>query len=236
MNLELLEQNLNIKITKQIQEKFDTFEQLFKIFNSHTNLISKNDQEKLFEKHIYDSLCINLFLDKYPQKEDAEILDIGTGGGFPTIPLSIIKPNYQIYPLDSISKKIGFIELVQKELRLENLHPICCRAEELPAENREYYDIAISRAVAPLNIILEYAIPFIKPNGYFIAYKSKNAQEEIRNADNALLLLNSAITDRIQYSLPTEIEHTRELIVIKKEKQTLQKYPRKSGQAKKFPL
>ena len=236
MNLELLEKELNIKITKQIQEKFDIFEQLFKIYNSHTNLISKNDEKNFFEKHIYDSLSLNKFLEKYNIKGTKKILDIGTGGGFPAIPLAIVYPEFDIYPVDSIAKKIGFIEMIQKELRLKNLHPECIRVEEFPKDKKEFFDIAVSRAVAPLNILLEYAVPFVKTEGYFIAYKAKNATTEIEQAKNALVILNSAITDRIEYALPTEISHKRELVAAKKTAATPAKYPRKSGQAKKFPL
>ena len=138
--LEIIKNNLEITISKQTNEKFESFAQLFKIYNSHTNLVSKNDEQNLFEKHIYDSLCFELFLQKYPHKENAKILDIGTGGGFPSIPLSIIHKEFEIYPLDSIAKKIGFIELVQKELRLDNLNPTCKRVEELPTNLKNSFD------------------------------------------------------------------------------------------------
>ena len=235
-NIEIIQKNINIEITKQINEKFETFSQLFKIYNSHTNLVSKNDEKNLFEKHIYDSLCFNLFLEKYPQKENVKILDIGTGGGFPSIPLSLVFKDFEIYPLDSIAKKIGFIELVQKELRLENLIPICKRVEELPKEMRESFDIITSRAVAPLNILLEYAIPYLKTNGFFVAFKSKSADDEIENAKNALSLLKAKVETRIPYKLPLSEEHFRELIIIKKLETTPTLYPRKSGLAKKNPL
>lgn len=236
MDINLLEEKLKIKITKQLQEKFDNFEQLFKIYNAHTNLISKNDEKNLFEKHIFDSLCLSLFFDKYKMQKDAKILDIGTGGGFPSVPLSIVYDDLQVYPLDSIAKKIGFIELIQKELRLENIHPMCKRAEELPDNMRESFDFVTSRAVAPLNMLLEYAVPYLKTGGYFIAFKSKTADEETNAARNALEILNSKLIDRIKYELPHEETFTREFIIIKKVKPTSLKYPRKSGQAKKNPL
>lgn len=235
-NIEKLSKNLNITITKQINEKFENFSQLFKIYNSHTNLISKNDEKHLFEKHIYDSLALNLFLEKYKQKKDATILDIGTGGGFPSIPLAICYEELRITPLDSIAKKIGFIEFIQKELRLENLSPICKRVEELPQYNKENFDIVTSRAVASLNTLLEYTIPYLKVGGYFVAYKSKNVDDEINKAQNAFEKLNAEIIDRIEYKLPLEDEHYRELLIIKKKSPTPKIYPRKSGQAKKNPL
>lgn len=236
MNTDLIEKKLNINLTKQSKENFDNFIQLFKIYNAHTNLISKNDEKNLFEKHIYDSLCLNLFLQKYPQKDDAKIFDIGTGGGFPSLPLAITYKSFQIYPIDSIAKKIGFIELVQKELRLENIHPMCKRVEDLPNEYKGSFEIVTSRAVASLNMLLEYAIPFVKTGGYFVAYKAKCADEEIKQAQNALSVLNARIVERIKYDLPHEEDFTRELLVIKKEKATPKQYPRKAGQAKKSPL
>lgn len=235
-NIETLEKKLNITISKQTNEKFESFSQLFKIYNSHTNLISKNDEKNLFEKHIYDSLALNLFLKKYNQKQNAKILDIGTGGGFPSIPLAICCEDLKITPLDSIAKKIGFIELVQKELRLENLNPICKRVEELATNYKESFDIVTSRAVASLNTLLEYTIPYVKVGGYFVAYKSKNADEEIANAQNAFEKLNAKIIDRIEYKLPLDEDHFRELLVIQKTSSTPKTYPRKSGQAKKNPL
>lgn len=234
--LEIIEQKLGLQISKLTNEKYEIFTQLFKIYNSHTNLISKKDESNLFEKHIYDSLCFNLFLKKYPQPENSKILDIGTGGGFPSLPLSIAFNELQIYPLDSIAKKIGFIELVQKELRLENINPTCKRVEELPSNLKNSFDIVTSRAVAPLNILLEYSIPFLKTNGYFVAFKSKNSDIEILNAQNAFEKLKAKVIDRIPYDLPLDDEHSRELIIIKKLETTPAIYPRKSGVAKKNPL
>lgn len=236
MQIELIENNLDIKLTKTQKEQFLNFESLFKIYNSHTNLVSKNDEKNLFEKHIYDSLCLNIFFKKYKIEGAQKILDIGTGGGFPAIPLAIAFKEFQIYPVDSIAKKIGFIELIEKELRLENIHPLCKRAEEMDNEFKESFNIITSRAVAPLNILLEYAIPFLKAGGYFIAYKSKGAKEEIDGAKNALSTLNAEIIEEIEYKLPGHEEFMRELVVIKKTKKTPKEYPRKSGLAKKSPL
>ena len=233
---ETLENDFDISISKTNEQQIDTFEQLFKIYNNHTNLISKNGEIHLFEKHIYDSLSFLLFKNRYITSENTKLLDIGTGGGFPSIPIAITCENIDIYPIDSIAKKIGFIELIQKELRLQNLHPICKRVEDLELKQKASFDIVTSRAVAPLNTLLEYAIPFLKQNGYFIAYKSKNADEEIQNAQNALSVLKAEIIDRIEYKLPKLEEYTRELIVIKKIGKTPSMYPRKSGQAKKNPI
>ena len=234
--LELIEKLTGNKLTKLAHQQLNDFIQIFKIYNAHTNLVSKNDEKNLFEKHIYDSLNLCLFLQKYNIGPNAKILDIGTGGGFPSIPISILYPDIQVYPLDSIAKKIGFVELVQKELRLDNLHPICKRAEEISDDYREYFDVVTSRAVASLNILLEYTVPYVKINGYFVAFKSKGADEELAYAQNALSLLKCKTAERIQYNLPSLEMYTRELIVIEKLESTSRIYPRKSGQAKKNPL
>ena len=237
--IELLKNSLNINITKLFEERMTTFGQLFKIYNSHTNLISKKDAEHLFSKHIYDSLALNLFFEKYKIKETASLMDIGTGGGFPAIPLSIAFPEMEIYPIDSIAKKIGFIELVQKELRLNNLHPLCKRVEELDSKMKSTFDIVTSRAVAPLRTLLEYAVPYLKIGGFFAAYKSINADNELLEAQNALKVLNAELAARISYKLPQDCEaeeYSRELLIIKKTTKTPFIYPRKSGQAKKNPL
>lgn len=231
-----IEELTGIQLTKTMQEQLRDFVNLFKIYNSHTNLMSKKDEENLFEKHIYDSLSLSLFINKYNIKESIKLLDVGTGGGFPSIPLCILYPKIQIYPLDSIAKKIGFIELVQKELRLENLHPVCKRAEELPCDYKNAFDIVTSRAVSALNILLEYTIPFVKKNSYMIAFKSKNTDEELQAAKNAMKILKCYTADRIKYDLPCKEEYDRELVVIKKSENTPDIYPRQSGLAKKKPL
>lgn len=232
----LIEQLIGEELPKLTQERLQNFEQLFKIYNSHTNLVSKNDEKVLFEKHIYDSLCLALFFKKFNINTSAKILDVGTGGGFPSLPLAIVFPQLQIYPLDSIAKKIGFIEFVQKELRLDNIHAICKRAEELPHEKKGCFDVVTSRAVASLNTLLEYTVPFASLNGFVVAFKSKNVDEELQNAQNAISVLKCQTADHIKYSLPFIEEHKRELVVFRKTGKTPFIYPRKSGQAKKSPL
>ena len=233
----ILKEKLKLNCTKQIQTKLKCFSEIFKIYNSHTNLISKNDEKFLFEKHIYDSLAFNLFIEKYGfENKHLKLLDIGAGGGFPSIPIAIFYKNISVYPLDSIAKKVGFIELAQKELMLENLFPICERVENLSPDNKGNFDIIVSRAVAPLNIIMEYALPYVKNGGFFIAYKAKNSSSEIEQANNALKILKSEIIDKINYELPLDENFVRELIVIKKHETVSSVYPRKASQIKRNPL
>lgn len=234
MQFELLEE-LGLKVTKTAQTRLNDFIKIFKAYNSHTNLVSKNDEEQLFEKHIYDSLAINLFLKKH-KIEKFKLLDIGTGGGFPSVPLAVFYDKSDILAIDSIAKKIGFVEIAQKELILQHLCPAHRRVEELKSSDKESFDIVTSRAVAKLNTLLEYSVPYLKIGGYFVAYKSQDSDKEIEDAQNALKVLNAKVVDKIDYQLPTEEQHNRRLIIIQKTGKSPSQYPRKSGVAKKNPL
>lgn len=188
--------------------------QTFLELNSKINLVSKNDEKVLWEKHIFDSLAIKFFLEKYftLYPSPFTLLDIGTGGGFPAIPIAITYPEIEVYALDSIRKKINAIETIKSELDIKNLHTICSRAENI----KEKYDLITSRAVAPLKIITEYAIPLLKEHGYFIAYKSLRTSEEIKDAKQTLKNFHAEVIDIISYELPLQENHTRNLVVIKK--------------------
>lgn len=187
------------------------FEQYSKLFieeNHKVNLISKNDEKFLWEKHIYDSLSLGIFFNQYgiPQT----LLDIGTGGGFPSIPLAIKYPQIKIYAIDSIGKKIRAVESLKKSLELKNLTPVCDRVENL----NEQFDVVTSRAVASLDKICAYALPKTKKNGYFVAFKSKKTQEEIESAQKILKKYNAKIIDIIEYQLPLKEQTERNLIII----------------------
>ena len=178
--------------------------------NSKLNLISKNDEKFLWEKHIFDSLAIEEFFTKFPNAKRETLLDIGTGGGFPAIPIAITYPEIKVYALDSIRKKINAIAQLKEELNIQNLFPICERAENLTQK----FNLITSRAVAPLKTITEYAMPLLEKNGYFIAYKSIKTQEEISDAQKILKKYNAKVIEIIQYDLPLEENHTRNLIII----------------------
>ena len=234
MTTELLQQ-LGLSVTKTAQTRLDDFLMVFKSYNAHTNLVSRHDEEFFFEKHIYDSLAINLFFRKYGI-EKFSMLDIGTGGGFPAIPVGIFYDSCPILAIDSVSKKIGFVELAQKLLQLEHLTPASKRVEDLRPSDKESFDIVTSRAVAGLNVLLEYAIPYLKIGGYFVAYKSQTADEEIQKSQCALKVLNAEVVDIIEYSLPNFEDYTRKLVIVQKKGKTPNFYPRKPGNAKKNPL
>ena len=188
------------------------FEDYIKVFleqNSKLNLISKNDEKFLWEKHIFDSLAISKVFEKFPKGKT--MLDIGTGGGFPSVPAAIVYPEIEVFALDSIRKKINSIENMKAALKLQNLHTICERAENLDRK----FDIITSRAVAPLKIISSYAAPLLEKSGYFIAFKSRRADEEIHEAQPVLKKFKLEIADIIEYELPLTENYIRNLIVIK---------------------
>ena len=184
----------------------------------------------------FDSLTFNLFHEKYIKKTPVKLLDIGTGGGFPSLPISLVYKNINVTALDSINKKINFIKAVKEDFNISNINPICSRVEDLPLSSKSSFDIITSRAMAELRVILEYAIPYLKVGGYFVAYKSIKTQEEIENAKNALKTLNSKVVEIIEYTLPIQEENKRYLVIIKKEKEVASSYPRKNGLVKKKPL
>lgn len=229
-------ENIGISFNSEQIKLFDKYIKSFKNYNECVNLISTNDVNFLYEKHIYDSLSLNLFFIKHQINDSIKLLDIGTGGGFPSVPLALTYNKFNVYALDSIQKKLRFIDNLKNALKLTNLNTICSRVEELDDKYRNSFDIVTTRAMAELRVILEYAIPFVKVGGYFIAYKSLKASEEIENAQNAIKQLNVKLIDKIEYSLPIDNDNTRVLLIFKKEKNTNSLYPRKNGVIKKNPL
>lgn len=192
------------------------FAEYIKIFleqNNKLNLISKNDEKFLWEKHIFDSLSLSKFFEKYSIiPENKTLLDFGTGGGFPSVPLAIKYPKLQVTALDSIRKKINAVTEIKNQLGLTNLTPICERVENIHPK----FDFVTSRAVAAMEKLIPYAIPRLKNDGYFITYKSVKVQEELEKADNILKKYKAKVIDIITYDLPLSENHTRNLVVIQK--------------------
>jgi len=198
--------------------KFDIdFSRYIDIFleqNSVLNLISKNEEKFLYEKHIYDSLAFNIFADKY-NKKTGTLLDIGTGGGFPAVPISMAYPKIQVTALDSIRKKINAIINIKNELNITNLEPLCERAENLVGQK---FDIITSRAVATISVLVKYVAPLLERDGYFIAYKSKRADCELEEARTILTKYNLKLIDSLEYLLPLDDVYERKLLIFQKQK------------------
>lgn len=195
-----------------INADFEKFKKVFLEENSKHNLISKNDEKFLWEKHIYDSLGIKLFFEKYGIKK-ADILDIGCGGGFPCVPIAIEYPEIFVTGLDSIRKKINSVSEIKNAIGIDNLTLLCQRVETLQDKK---FDIVVSRAVADMSKISAYALPLVRKGGYFIAYKSKKALEELEQAETVIKKLNGKVVDIIEYTLPLEEVYERNLICIRK--------------------
>ena len=208
-NLERYKVNMN---RFEITADFTEYKKAFLEENAKLNLISKNDEKVLFEKHIYDSLAIKLFLDKYNIKHNT-LLDIGCGGGFPCVPIAIEYPNLNVVGIDSIRKKINSINVIAERLNLKNLTTICDRVENI---KKQKFGVITSRAVADLAKITDYALPLLEKDGYFVAYKSKKALEELDGAKNILNKYKARVVDIINYTLPLDEIYERNLIIIKK--------------------
>ncbi len=205
-------EKLNIQLSKQKQELINKYFSLFLEKNSKINLISKNDEKFLFEKHIYDSLAINLFFKNVLTGKT--LLDIGTGGGFPAIPIALCYDDLNVFAVDSIRKKIRIIEEIKNELMLENLSPICDRVENIT----DKFDYVTSRAVGSLDLILKYASFSLKKDGYFIAYKSKKVLDEVNESKKMLKSLPLILVNIIKYELPLNESFERNLVIFKKVK------------------
>ena len=196
----------------EINSDFENYKQAFLEENSKHNLISKNDEKFLYEKHFYDSLGIKLFLEKNNIAK-AEVLDIGCGGGFPCVPMAMEFSELRITGIDSIRKKIASVQTIKEKLLLDNLELIADRVENLKEKK---FDIVVSRAVADMSKISEYALPLLKKGGYFVAYKSKKALEELEGAKQVLKKYKAEVLDIIPYTLPLDEDYERYLVCIKK--------------------
>ena len=195
------------------------------------NLTGITEEEEVYEKHFYDSLLFSL----NENMGNKKLIDVGSGAGFPGIPLAISYPTLRITLLEPLMKRGVFLSTVQQTLGLENVEVVCDRAEDYSKAHKEEFDIATARAVSKLNILLEISSQMIKVGGYFIALKGRIAQEEIDQAQNALKVLNFKIEKNKEDSLPSE-EDKRANIFIKKMGSTNLKYPRNYSQIKNRPL
>ena len=222
--------SIGIEISQKQAEQFYKYMELLLEWNEKMNLTAITEPEEVILKHFIDSLTIIPYL-----KEADTVLDIGTGAGFPGIPLKILEENKKFTLLDSLNKRIIFLQTVINELELKNIQAIHGRAEEFVSKERETYNIVTSRAVARLNVLLEYMLPFVKIGGRCICMKSFEIEEELKEAKKAIEILGGEIEKIDEITLPnTDIK--RKIVVIKKVKNTPSKYPRKAGTSAKEPI
>lgn len=230
-----LQQNaekINISIKEDKVIKFKKYMDLLLEWNKKINLTSITDEDDIILKHFIDSLTIEKYVD--PKQS---VIDIGTGAGFPGIPLKIMNDNVEVTLMDSLNKRINFLNEVIKKLDLKNITTIHSRAEDLAKDNnyRERYDVAVSRAVANLSTLSEYMLPFVKVGGKCICMKGSNIDEERKIAEKAINMLGGKIVNIENFKL-ANTDNERNIIIIEKIRKTDSKYPRKAGIPSKEPL
>lgn len=223
---------LGVRFSMEQTEQFFEYMELLIEWNEKINLTAIIEPEEIILKHFIDSITILKEIEK-----DSKLVDVGTGAGFPGIPLSIMEPSLKITLVDSLNKRLIFLEEVINKLNLKNVELVHARAEEF-GQNKQYrekFDIATSRAVANLSTLSEYLIPLVKINGKVLSMKASDAQEEINDAKKAIEILGGKIENVEEFNLP-QSDIGRTIITIRKEKQTPSKYPRKPGTPSKEPI
>ena len=223
---------LGVRFSMEQTEQFFEYMELLIEWNEKINLTAIIEPEEIILKHFIDSITILKEIEK-----DSKLVDVGTGAGFPGIPLSIMEPSLKITLVDSLNKRLIFLEEVINKLNLKNVELVHARAEEF-GQNKQYrekFDIATSRAVANLSTLSEYLIPLVKIDGKVLSMKASDAQEEINDAKKAIEILGGKIEKVEEFNLP-QSDIGRTIITIRKEKQTPSKYPRKPGTPSKEPI
>ena len=222
----------NIEINEEQIKSFEKYMNLLLEWNEKINLTAITQPDEVKLKHFVDSLTVLKYIN-----DDDKVIDIGTGAGFPGIPLKIMKGNTKITLLDSLNKRINFLNIVIETLILRNIQAIHGRAEEIARNKlyREKYDVTVSRAVANLSTLSEYMLPFVKVGGKCICMKGANVNEEIEKAKNAIKELGGEI-ERVDNFYLSDNDNERNIIIIRKVKETSSKYPRKAGMPSKEPL
>ena len=228
----LAEQNL--PLSDQQKKQFERYFELLVKWNEKINLTAITDKEEVYLKHFYDSIAP--ILQGLIPNETIKLLDIGAGAGFPSLPMKILYPQLDVTIIDSLNKRINFLQLLAQELDLDDVHFYHGRAEDLAQDKnfRAQYDFVTARAVARMQVLSELTIPYLKVGGKLLALKASNAPEELLEAKNALNLLFSKVEDNLSYALPNG--DPRYITVVEKKKETPNKYPRKAGMPNKRPL
>ena len=225
---------IDVKLDEKQIGQFMAYKDLLLEWNEKMNLTAITDEREIMLKHFADCLMLCPETDALGGKT---VIDVGTGAGFPGVPLKIARPELEVTLLDSLNKRITFLNEVVSGLGLENVKCLHLRAEDGGADKnlREKFDLCVSRAVADLSVLSEYCLPFVKVGGYFISMKGPDVSEETERAKKAVKILGGSIEEVKKTAIPgTDIVHS--LVIIKKAKPTPPKYPRKAGKAKKEPI
>lgn len=224
---------LNIYLSDKQIEIFKIYLDYILEYNKHTNLTAITEPKNIAIKHFLDSLILCKVIQP---KKDSSIIDIGSGAGFPGVPLKIVYPEINLTLLDSSQKRVNFLNNLMDKIGVK--YAVFHERAEVLAKDENYkdkFDYVVARAVAPLNILTEYCLPFLKINGIFVALKGPNVEQELINAENSIKLLNGKIQTVEKFELPNQ-NGTRNLILIKKTDKTSPKYPRASAKITKKPL
>ena len=223
---------LKIELSENKIKKFYNYMNLLIEWNQKINLTSITDPKEIILKHFIDSLTINKYI-----KENTKMIDVGTGAGFPGIPLKILRDDIEIILLDSLNKRIKFLDIVIEELKLNKISTIHSRAEDIGRDEkyREKFDYATSRAVANLSTLAEYLIPLVKIKGEVIAMKGAEIKEELETSKKSINVLGGKLNSVEEFCLP-ETNMKRSVIIIQKETKTPNKFPRKAGLPSKEPI
>ncbi len=228
--------SIGISLTERQMEQFFKYYEMLIETNKVMNLTAITELPDVVSKHFVDSLALVKAVGDLSQ-QDASVFDVGTGAGFPGIPLKIAFPDLKITLLDSLNKRVNFLQTVIEELGLEKISAVHGRAEDYGnnSEYREKYDYCVSRAVANLSTLSEYCLPFVKVGGKFISYKAGTIDEELDKAKGAIKLLGSKTQKVVKFSLE-EADAERSFVIIEKKEKMAKKYPRKAGLPSKEPL
>lgn len=224
----------NLKLNEKQLGQFDRYFELLVEWNEKMNLTAITEETEVYLKHFFDSVSPSFY---YDFNEVETICDIGAGAGFPSIPLKICYPHLKITIVDSLNKRISFLNELASELQLTDVNFVHSRAEDFGQQkaNREAFDVVIARAVARTNVLSEYCLPLCKINGHFIAMKGSLIDDELKEANQAIKILGGKVKEEITFTLPIE-KSDRSILIIDKLKKTPKKYPRKAGTPQKSPL
>lgn len=223
---------LNISLNEEQLDKFEKYYSRLVEVNEYMNLTAITEKNEVYNKHFLDSLSIVKALDI---TKSFTLCDVGSGAGFPSIPLAIACPNANVTIIDALNKRIKFLNELVSYININNVRAYHKRAEEYAKESREIFDVVTARAVARLNVLAELCLPLTKLGGYFIAMKAQSGDEELIEAKKAISILGGEVKDIISFDLP-DMAGSRNIIIIKKVKETPNKYPRAFAKIKERPL